>query len=249
MHAVATIAAAVLGAGVGMLLPLPSYRLSVPAGSGPAAACLRCKEPLPTGVRGWIGRGTCRSCGNPFGFGRPYYVAVAAVAFALLGWRLPDGTLGEDLLLAGWLVFAAAGIWLAAIDLHVQRLPTTIVGGAAAVCGSLIFAAALVDDRPRLAVTAGISALTVGLVYLALALLAPGQLGAGDIRLAALCGLLLGTHGWGAVVLGATVPWLLSAAVAAALLKAQRVGRSDLIPFGPYLIFGALLTAILTRNG
>jgi leader peptidase (prepilin peptidase) / N-methyltransferase len=248
MHVVATVAAAVLGAGVGTLLSLPTYRLSVPAGSAPAAACRHCRAPLPAGGRGWIGRGTCRSCGNPFASARRYYVVVTAVAFALLGWRLPHRSLGEDLLLAAWLVFAGAGRWLAAIDLHVHRLPTKIIGGAAAACGSLIAVAALVGHRPWLAADAGIAALAVGLAYLAMALLAPGQLGMGDIRLAALCGLLLGTHGWGAVVLGAAVPWLLSAVVAAGLLKAKRVRRRDLIPLGPYLIAGALLSAILTQN-
>lgn len=248
MHAVATIAAAVLGAGVGALLPLPTYRMSVSTGSPPAAECPHCQAPLPAGVRGWIGYGTCRSCGNPYTTPRRYYVVVAAVAFALLGWRLQHRSLGEDLLLAAWLVLAGAGIWLAAIDLHVQRLPTEIVGGTAAVCGSLIVGAALVGDRPRLAVTAGIAAAAVWLAYLAMAMLAPGQLGAGDIRLAALCGLLLGTHGWGAVVLGSAVPLLLSGVVAAVLLRAKRVRRRDLVPLGPYLIGGALLAAILTQN-
>ncbi|GIM93041.1 hypothetical protein Ato02nite_048340 [Paractinoplanes toevensis] len=50
-------------------------------------------------------------------------------------------------------------------------------------------------------------------------------------------------------MLGASVPWLLSAVVAAALLRGKRVRRRDLIPLGTYPIVGALLTGILTQDG
>nr|BFE77374.1 hypothetical protein GCM10020092_106750 [Actinoplanes digitatis] len=79
--------------------------------------------------------------------------------------------------------------------------------------GSLIAAAAVASGQPGLAATAGVSAVVLGLAQLALALLAPRQLGMGDVRLAALCGLLLGTHGWATVALGAALPWLLGGCV------------------------------------
>ncbi|RSM42203.1 hypothetical protein DMB66_54980 [Actinoplanes sp. ATCC 53533] len=249
MQVVATIAAAALGAGVGMLMPLPTYRLSVAADSDPAGNCPHCQASLPAGLRGWIGHGTCTSCGSPLTSPPWHFVAVTALAFALLGWSLPHRIPAEVLLLAAWLVLTGTGIWLAAIDLHVQRLPTKIITATAAACGLLIAAAALVSDRLGLAATASSAALVLGLAYLTLALLAPGQLGVGDVRLAALCGLLLGTHGWGAVVLGAALPWLLSSIVAGALLSTGRVRRGALIPFGPYLIVGTLLAGIITGLG
>ena len=247
MQVVATIAAGMLGAGVGLLLPAPTHRMSVPADHDPAGNCPHCRATLPAGLHGWIGRGTCASCGNPLTSPPWRLAAVTAVAFALLGWRLPHRNPAEVLLLAAWLAFAGAGIGLAAIDLRAQRLPRKIITGAAAVCGLLIVAAALVGDRLGLAATAGSAALVLGLAYLAMALLAPGQLGAGDIRLAALCGLLVGTHGWDAVALGAALPWLLSAIVTGALLSTRRVHRGTLIPFGPYLVAGTLLAGISAR--
>jgi leader peptidase (prepilin peptidase)/N-methyltransferase len=87
----------------------------------------------------------------------------------------------------------------------------------------------------------------LGLAYLTLALLAPGQLGVGDVRLAALCGLLLGTHSWGTVALGAALPWLLSAIVTGALLSTKRIRRGTQIPFGPHLIVGTLLAGIIAN--
>ncbi|MET8147827.1 prepilin peptidase [Actinoplanes sp. NPDC049668] len=249
MHVVATVSAATLGAGVGMLLPLPTYRLSVSGDSAPAADCPHCQTPLPAGLRGWIGRTTCSSCGIPVTASPWGYVAVTALAFALLGWRLPHRSPAEVLLLAAWLVLAAAGIWLAAIDLHVRRLPRKVITAAAAVCGSLILAAAVVSGRPGLAATAGIAAVVSGLANLVPALVAPRQLGMGDVRLSALCGLLLGTHGWATVALGAALPWVLAAIVAAALLATRRVRGDTLIPLGPYLIAGTLATAIVAASG
>lgn len=249
MDVVATVGVAALGAGVGALLPLPAYRMSVPSGSAVAADCPRCQAPLPARLRGWVGLGSCRSCGAPLTTAPWRYVAVTAAVFVVLSWRLPSASLADSLLLAAWLVFAAAGIWLAAIDLRVRRLPNGIVAAAAAGSGSLIVAAALASARPGLVVAAGVAAAALGLAHLVLALISPGQFGMGDVRLAALCGLLLGAHGWGAVVLGAALPWLLSAAFAGALLATRHVGRETLIPFGPFLISGALLAVLVTSGG
>jgi len=170
------------------------------------------------------------------------------VAFALLGWKVQFGGVAELLLLVAWLVFAGAGIWLAAVDLRVQRLPTKIIVGAAAVCGSLIVAAALAGGRAEVAVTAGMAAAAVGVAYLAMAVLAPGQLGIGDVRLASLCALLLGTRGWGTVVVGAVVPWLVSAVVAVVLVWTGRARGEDQLPLGPYLIAGTLLALAFTSG-
>jgi leader peptidase (prepilin peptidase)/N-methyltransferase len=248
VNVVATLGIAALGAGIGALLPLPTYRLSVPTGSTAAVGCPHCEEPLPARLRGWVGHGACRSCGTPLTTAPWRYVAVVAIVFAMLAWRLPRSSLTDSLLFAAWLIFAGAGIWLAAIDLRVRRLPTTIVGGAVTGSGSLIVAAALVSARPGLAVAAGIAAASLGLAHLVLAVLSPGQLGMGDVRLAALCGLLLGPQGWGTVVLGAALSWLLSAAFAGALLVGRRVGRETLIPLGPFLITGTLLAALVTSG-
>jgi prepilin signal peptidase PulO-like enzyme (type II secretory pathway) len=198
----------------------------------------RCCPPC----RGW---GTCPACGKPLTSSPWCYIAAGGLAFALVVWRLPHDSPAEILLLAAWLVFAGAGILLAAIDLHIQRLPTNIIAAAVGVAGPLIIAAALVSGHLTLAGNAGIAAAVLGLAYLMVALLAPRQLGMGDVRLAALSGMLLGTHSWSTVLLGAALPWVLSAIVTSALVRSGRVRRGTLIPLGPYVVAGTLLAAIV----
>jgi leader peptidase (prepilin peptidase)/N-methyltransferase len=77
-----------------------------------------------------------------------------------------------------------------------------------------------------------------------LALLRPGQLGGGDIKLAALAGLALGWLGWPAVLAGASLGFLLSAVVSLALLAARRITLRSAISFGPFLLGGTLLAVL-----
>lgn len=175
------------------------------------------------------------------------YVAICALAFALLVWRLPHGTPAEVLLLAAWLLLAGAGILFAAIDLHSMRLPLLVFATVAATIGSLIIAAAVMSDHLALVWRAGAAAAVLGFAYLMLALLK--QLGMGDVLVAALTGLLLGPYGWGVVFIGAVLQVLLAGTIFWAVLRAHRVRRDTLIPFVPYLVAGALLVPVIASLG
>ena len=67
----------------------------------------------------------------------------------------------------------------------------------------------------------------------------------GDVRLATLTGLVLGTAGWQPVLLGAVIPYLLATPVALATLRRHTPGTASQIPFGPFLVGGAILVGIL----
>ena len=81
--------------------------------------------------------------------------------------------------------------------------------------------------------------------FLLLALLRPGQLGEGDIKLAGLAGLALGWLGWPTLITGVALGFLLSAIVSVALLIARRVTLHSAISFGPFLLGGAMLAALV----
>jgi len=66
----------------------------------------------------------------------------------------------------------------------------------------------------------------------------------GDVRLAALAGLLLGTRGWAPVVGGAGLPYVIVLPFAVARLR--NAGDDRHVPFGPFLIAGALVSTVLT---
>jgi leader peptidase (prepilin peptidase) / N-methyltransferase len=227
---------------------MATFRMSVPPNNAPAGSCPACQASLPSGIRGWIGRGTCPTCRKPLIRSPWRYSAVTAVTFAALVWRLSTHSATESLLLAAWFVSAGVGILLAAIDLHFQRLPTKILAAAGTVIGSLIVAAGLLDGHLMLVRNAAVAAVVLGLAYLTLALVS-GRLGMGDVCLAALSGLLLGSDGWGLVVLGATLPLFLAGVIATVRLWARRVRPDSLIAHGPYLVAGTVLAAIIAGGG
>jgi leader peptidase (prepilin peptidase)/N-methyltransferase len=139
-----------------------------------------------------------------------------------------------------WLVTLYAGVLVSSIDITVRRLPTSILAGTAAATIALTTVASLAVRRPQLLLTVLTAGAAVGVAYVLLALVLGSRMGLGDVRLAAVLGMSLGTLGWHAVLLGALLPYLLAAPFAA--LRLAR-GEQDL-PFGPFLVTGAVATAV-----
>jgi leader peptidase (prepilin peptidase)/N-methyltransferase len=173
------------------------------------------------------------------------YCLASAGAGAILAWRLPHASTSQRLVLGAWLAFAVAGVILGAIDIQVRRLPTPIIVVAAAVDTPLVAAATIAAGGTRMFGAAALCGVVVGAAYLVLALAVPSGLGLGDVRLAALAGLLLGAESWNAVVLGAIGPFLLGAPVAGVLLALRRIDRDTAIPFGVLLVAGAILAVAI----
>lgn len=171
----------------------------------------------------------------------PWLPLAGALLFALVLLRF-----GLGAQLPAWLVFAGAGLLLTVIDLREKLLPNRILLPATLVVLVLLAVAAAADDAwPDLlrGVIGGAVSFAVGLV---LALLSPGALGMGDVKLAALLGLVLGWLGWPVLVLGFLLGFVLQAVVGLALLAVRRAGRSTELPFGPALLAGALIAALLS---
>ncbi|CAO5243745.1 prepilin peptidase [Frankia sp. AgKG'84/4] len=131
------------------------------------------------------------------------------------------------------------GVWLAAVDLRVHRLPDHLVLPAYPLLALLLGFAALVDAAPGRLARAGAAAAASWLVFWALHRASRGGLGRGDVKLAGLLGGALGWLGWGYVGGGFCTGVLLGGLGALALLAAGRVGRHDRLPYGPFLLAGA----------
>ncbi len=142
-------------------------------------------------------------------------------------------------------MLAAVGTVLAGIDMRVNRLPRPIIAGAACVLGPLVAIAAASARDPRLLVRAAGVAVDFGAVYLALALVGPGLVGLGDVYLAELVGLLLGTGPVAAILAGALLPYLLAAPITLVRLMRRRIRKADQIAWGPYLLLGAIIAKAL----
>ncbi len=225
--------AALLGALAGWAaVPFAGHFTSAERGAAPAG--------LPA-VQPDIGASTeDRPGGSGRRVGRLTVAVVGAVVFGGLALAR-----GADPALLVFLLVATVGLALALVDLACLRLPDPLVALAAA-CGALgLVAVALVTGNFGRLFPALAGAVVSFGGYVLLALLPGARLGFGDVKLAAVLGLLLGWLGWPALALGLLLPHLLNGVVVLALLAARKVRRDTALPFGPAILAGAWLAVLL----
>jgi leader peptidase (prepilin peptidase)/N-methyltransferase len=80
--------------------------------------------------------------------------------------------------------------------------------------------------------------------YFLLALVYPAGMGFGDVKLAGVLGLYLGWLGWAEVVTGGFLGFLFGGVGGVLLIAVRRAGRKSMIPFGPYMLAGALVAIL-----
>lgn len=170
--------------------------------------------------------------------------AVTAMLFGLAVWRL-----GLSPELPAVLAFIFGGVLLSAIDWKVQRLPTRIVYLTLAAVGAGLIFASLVewDWVPLVTAVAGglLFANAFVLIWLFTTKFAGMMvLGFGDVRLAAVLGLLLGWYGLPYVLYGAIAGHLLALVVVIATCIHKRKLHMR-YSFGPPLIAGALAVVLI----
>ncbi|MFG1720305.1 prepilin peptidase [Micromonospora chalcea] len=166
--------------------------------------------------------------------------------FALVGVVVFGGLAaarGGDPALSALLLIAATGLVLAVTDLTALRLPDPLVA-VVALGGGLSLTAATGEPRRLTVAVAGATISFIG--YALLALLPRARLGFGDVKLAAALGLPLGWLGWPALRLGLLLPHVLAGVAVLVLLAAGKVRRDTPVPFGPAILGGAWLAAVLT---
>ncbi|MFE9915827.1 prepilin peptidase [Micromonospora sp. NPDC005553] len=216
MSAAALVSIALLGAMVGLVVPLVS-RCFATADARPPTF------PLPQPVR------------------RPWVdPVVAAGVFAGLAVAM-----GDDAALPAFLAVAAVGLVLARVDLACLRLPDPLVLVAGLLALGGLTAAALLSGTPGRLLGALAGAVVAGAAHVLLALLPGSRLGFGDVKLAAVLGLPLGWLGWDALLTGLLLPHVLHGGLVLALLVTRKVRRTTLLPVGPAMLAGAWLAALL----
>src|SRR5262249_15596973 len=82
-------------------------------------------------------------------------------------------------------------------------------------------------------------------LFLALALIYPPGMGFGDVRLSGLVGGVLGYLSWHAFAIGAFAGFVLGAVVGVAVIAVRGGGRRTALPFGPFMVAGALLALFI----
>lgn len=212
-----TLLCAAVGFAAGMALRVPAERLV--AGM--------------SGVRVGVGR--------PVGPVRPV-VPVAPIlgvvtggVFGLLAWRL-----GPGLDLLAFLLVAAAGVVLAVVDIRTLRLPDSVVGAVLLAGLTLLGMEALALDDFQAYARALLGSLVLAAYHFALAVCRKGSLGLGDVKLAAVLGLHLSWLGWHVLIAGAFLSFACAGAAAIFLLATRRARLDTALPFGPWILVGAL---------
>jgi leader peptidase (prepilin peptidase) / N-methyltransferase len=228
------IAVAAVGAALGSFINVVVYRL--PRGESlvsPGSHCPSCNsavrpyDNVPVLAWLWLG-GRCRACRARISARYPLVEAItAALCVAVIATRL------DAVGIALGLLTALVAVPVAAIDFEHHVIPNRITGPAAVAAIALGVALDPSGEPKRL-----LAAAIAGGAFLLVALAVPKGMGMGDVKLAGLLGLLLGSSVAPAIAIALVTGVLVGIAVLASRERGERRGAG--VPFGPFLAVGAV---------
>lgn len=170
----------------------------------------------------------------------PLAVAVSAALAGLLAWRVEPTRL-----MVALVPLLPLCVLLAYVDWRVQRLPKAPILAATAV-GLCLLAAEWLWTRDTAAVLGALAGLVIARsAFWLLWRMLPHAMGFGDVRLAALVGLVLGRLGWEQLAVGLWAGlaifgvWGIGRAVA----QRSRTAMREPLAYGPFMILGMLVGA------
>ncbi len=170
-----------------------------------------------------------------------WLAAGVAVLWALAGWRVSTGHLPW-----WWLPIPLAVAWLAttltAVDLKHRRLPNALTLSAYPLTAATV-ALATTQAGPEIAKNALLGATALCVTYLAIHLISPKSMGAGDVKLSGTQGAVMGAVGLPALLVGTTLAALLTLLLTAATPKRLRQTWRSGIPHGPPLLAATYVMA------
>ena len=234
--------AAVFGLAIGSFMTVVAAR--VPAGESvvaPRSRCPRCgatirmRDNIP--VLSWLFlRGRCRDCGERI----PVRYPILEVSTAIL-MAAPFFVYESIWVACGVAALLALMPVISVIDIEHRIIPNKIVYPAL-IAFPIYLVVASRFDAPVDLVRMVIGFLAYGGVLFVVALISRGM-GMGDVKLAALIGLVLGALSLGQVAVAAGAAIVLGA-LGAVVALARGAGRKGAIPFGPFLAAGAVVAAL-----
>lgn len=158
------------------------------------------------------------------------------------------GVLGASL---GWswsLVFlvplAPVLVALAVVDWRTRLLPTWVIARMYALLVPLVVLVGVLSGEWHDVARAGWGWLITGGLYFVLWFVHSSGLGYGDVRLSGVLGIALGHLGWGELFAGVYAAFILGGVIGGVLALAKVVDRRG-VPFGPFMVAGALLGVVL----
>jgi leader peptidase (prepilin peptidase)/N-methyltransferase len=225
----------VLGAVAGSFVSVVAHR--VPRGEsivGPRSRCPHCGTQIAAydniPVVSWLAlRGRCRHCGERISFRYPAVELALGLLFAGTYLILEDDP--AEVALGLVFVTMLAAITLTDFERRVIPNPILIVGSA---IGIAIVGATDPGSLGERAIAAG----GAGGFLLLAALAYPGGMGMGDVKLATVMGLYLGSAVVAALVAGFATGALVGIAL---MVRHGAAARKRALPFGPFLALGGVV--------
>jgi leader peptidase (prepilin peptidase)/N-methyltransferase len=233
--AVALVLAA-LGSLIGSFAGVVAYRL----GQGTSwvtgrSRCDHCGELVSARdnvpILSWlILRGRCRHCGGRIPSRYPLIEAATAISFTAVYLALGDEGAGEVLM---GCVFATILAVITLTDLERRIIPNVVVGAGAlaGVALAIAFDPGNLGERAIAAAAGGGFLLIVAVAY-------PRGMGMGDVKLAAMMGIYLGSSVAPALLIGFASG---SAYGIGMIARHGSEARRQAVPFGPFLALGGIV--------
>jgi leader peptidase (prepilin peptidase)/N-methyltransferase len=234
--------AGVFGAIIGSFLNVVTYRLPRHESLvSPASHCPKCGTPVKPydniPILSWLLlRGHCRSCSASIS---PRYPLVEALTAALCAGAVIAHGSASAIALSVVLILLV--VPAALIDLEHRIIPNRLTAAGAVLALAIGLALDPAGEPERL-----ISAAAAGGFLLLAALAYPAGMGMGDVKLAGVLGLLLGSAVAPALLIALLSGVLVGAVVIA--LKGASEGRKTALPFGPFLALGALVAVFAGQD-
>jgi leader peptidase (prepilin peptidase)/N-methyltransferase len=238
----------IFGAVIGSFLNVCIYR--IPRNQSivfPSSRCPSCN----TSIRVWdnipilsyiILRGKCRSCGEKISPRYPLVEALNAFSYAAVLWRYG---IGWDFIIYCLLLSALIVITFIDLDFFIIPDRITLAGiplGLAAGCFILpdpFMRASFLGYKASIIGALGGFIFYFLMAELSIRLFKKEGMGGGDIKMMAMIG---GFMGWKSVILTTFAGSLLGSVGGIAFMIAKGKGRGTLIPFGPFLALGAVIS-------
>ncbi|MEK7236927.1 MAG: prepilin peptidase [Nitrospirota bacterium] len=234
-----------VGALIGSFLNVCIFRL--PRGESivwPGSHCPVCAHPIefydniPLLSYLWLG-GRCRACRAPISIRYPLVEASNALGYlAILGSFGPDWTAALYALLFSALVVVTGTDLTHKMIPNVITIPGMVIGLLGAVT---VLPVSVINSVLGIAIGGGILWL---LAWLSPYLFGKEGMGGGDIKLLAMIGAFLG---WKPALLTIMIGSLTGSVIGISLIALRMIKRDDYIPFGPFLVLGALLSMFFAQ--
>lgn len=232
----------ILGLLIGSFLNVCIYRIPINQSiSFPPSHCTDCKTRLkPLDLIPLLSylfyKGKCRYCGDKISPQYPFIEILNGLIYILIFIRF-----GYSLNLIFYCVLSSLLIVISAIDYKYTIIPDGLVLFGIVVGFTYRYILPLLLGEQVLWLDSILGLLVGGGFFLLIAILSKGGMGGGDIKLMGMLGFFLGIK---KIIMVTFLSFFTGALFTLPLLVFKKKSRKEMIPFGPFIAIGALITML-----